>query len=213
MKRLRDNVWVCWIVKKKVLWGHWTEGATLTMMKAHNPHDQLSQWRGYHCVWVLRQRILPAFTGREYQNHSWFYSGSIVRKAPDFRAVALSYSHACRVGDWIQLAVTHQRSTRSTYKLYLAYRALGRLRSSNCNSDTIEGLPDWVVVEMQEYDLPKEAIRQLYHCYKTWNNNTIESNSIDAQNDWLNCFFYFIIIKSDSILIILTSIESVERVL
>ena len=90
---------------------------------------------------------------------------------------------------------------------------LGRLRSSNCNSDTIDGLPDWVVVEKQEYDLPKEAIRQLYHCYKIWNSDTIESDSIDAQNDWLNCFFYFIIIKSDSILIILTSIESVERAL
>jgi len=35
------------------------------------------------------------------------------------------------------------------------------LHSSNCNSDTIDGLPDWVVVEKQEYDLPKEAIRQL----------------------------------------------------
>jgi hypothetical protein len=43
---------------------------------------------------------------------------------------------------------------------------LGRLRSSNCNSDTIDGLPDWVVVEKQEHDLPKEAIRQLYYCYK-----------------------------------------------
>jgi len=43
---------------------------------------------------------------------------------------------------------------------------IGRLRSSNCNSDTIDGLPDWVVVEKQEYDLPKEVICQLYHCYK-----------------------------------------------
>jgi len=90
---------------------------------------------------------------------------------------------------------------------------IDRLRSSNCNSDTIDGLPDWVVVEKQEYDLPKEAIRQLYHCYKIWNNDTIESDSIDAQNNWLNCFFYFIIIKSDLILIILTSIESVDRAL
>jgi len=46
------------------------------------------------------------------------------------------------------------------------YLEIGRLRSSNCNSDTIDGLPDWVVVEKQEYDLPKEAIRQLYCCYK-----------------------------------------------
>ncbi len=44
--------------------------------------------------------------------------------------------------------------------------AIGRLRNSNCNSDTIDELLDWVVVEKQEYDLPKEAIRQLYHCYK-----------------------------------------------
>jgi len=43
---------------------------------------------------------------------------------------------------------------------------IGRLRSSNCNSDTIDGLPNWVVVEKQEYDLPKEAFHQLNYCYK-----------------------------------------------
>jgi len=33
-----------------------------------------------------------------------------------------------------------------------------RLRSSNCNSDFIDGLPSWVVVERQEYDLPKRVM-------------------------------------------------------
>lgn len=49
-----------------------------------------------------------------------------------------------------------------------------RLRSSNCNPDTIDGLPSWMVVEKQEYDLPKQVIEQiesLLQNLKQWYNS------------------------------------------
>jgi len=68
---------------------------------------------------------------------------------------------ACSIRQWLP-----RPSERIDGCVLCLDNIIGRLRSSNCNSDTIDELPDWIVVEKQEYDLLKETIRQLYYCYK-----------------------------------------------